>query len=272
MPDYIDKKGVERLLEKERKIDEVVNSMIKDPRVKNILFGDANPDSYFIKLNPIGSVYRLINLVFIFFYAVYTQEKISNSKELITNERVLNNLDRLYISQHFSLEFVLFVLEELQIDSELQRNYEIKKLINSNFKLSKWKEVIQIFSISDRMVEITKKEQLKMMVETIEALPLLQYLSLDLCEAEKNVTFSLRGFKGEAVEYPAYDLVYYEKSSGQSFYLKDLNNEDEGLRLDYYLFDNSEIHTLRYSDNRESKTNTILKYLFNQNVKKKVTL
>lgn len=174
-------------IDKEFQIKKSIVSLIKDKNLKMYLFELEPPyDDETIKEDIIFDhqvVEKIIYLLFMFYYSLYLKQKEDISNKYIKNKRVITNFDKLFINQEISLDFMLFILSELQITRD---NTDFLK---DDLPVTEWKKELNLYRSKSKAIGKSQIDILEKLYKTIKSAPILQMLKLIFVENDENSVF-----------------------------------------------------------------------------------
>ena len=174
-------------LEEKNKIKKEIVSLIRDDNLRIYLFDTDTPygeeeiteEIYF----GYQIVEKIIYLLFMLYYSLYIDQKKGMHNNYIKNKRVLRNFDKLFISQEISLDFMLFILSELQIVRDNSELLIDKMLFND------WKQELQLYQKTSKSNVKSELELLRKILKIVQSAPILTKLELVYDENNENKVF-----------------------------------------------------------------------------------
>ncbi len=217
-----------------------VNAKIKDPALKELLFGMDEVEGTDIK--GIGVLYKMMTFTFMFAYAKYKYDR--DSKKLYADtpnaKRVIDAFECIYNGEDVGLDLIIYVLTEMQLDviSAGERSY-FKGIFENRNKLQMpvLRTVIGTWLQSIKRAEQREDVLLGYFIGLFENFAVLR--NVTLIEGEDGY-FSF-DFEPYGCEIPSYALI--KKGEHDSFfYLASYEvSANHRCRLTYYTFAGSEI-------------------------------
>ena len=218
-----------------------VNEKIKDPLLKEVLFGMDDIEGEDIK--GIGVLYKMMTFTFMFTYAKYKYDRDHKKfrAETTNTKRVVDAFDCIYNGEDIGLDLIVYVLTEMQLDviSVGERSY-FKDIIGTNNKIQipVLRNVIGTWLQSIKRAEQREDVLLQYFVGLFENFKLLRTLNL-VEDEEGYISYNFEPYENTI---PSYCLI--KKGDGDSFfYLSSYENNASNhlCRLEYNVFAGTEI-------------------------------
>lgn len=218
-----------------------VNEKIKDPLLKEVLFGMDDIEGEDIK--GIGVLYKMMTFTFMFTYAKYKYDRDHKKfrAETTNTKRVVDAFDCIYNGEDIGLDLIVYVLTEMQLDviSVGERSY-FKDIIGTNNKIQipVLRNVIGTWLQSIKRAEQREDVLLQYFVGLFENFKLLKTLNL-VEDEEGYISYNFEPYENTI---PSYCLI--KKGDGDSFfYLSSYENNASNhlCRLEYNVFAGTEI-------------------------------
>lgn len=218
-----------------------VNEKIKDPLLKEVLFGMDDIEGEDIK--GIGVLYKMMTFTFMFTYAKYKYDRDHKKfrAETTNTKRVVDAFDCIYNGEDIGLDLIVYVLTEMQLDviSVGERSY-FKDIIGTNNKIQipVLRNVIGTWLQSIKRAEQREDVLLQYFVGLFENFKLLRTLNL-VEDEEGYISYNFETYENTI---PSYCLI--KKGDGDSFfYLSSYENNASNhlCRLEYNVFAGTEI-------------------------------
>lgn len=218
-----------------------VNEKIKDPLLKEVLFGMDDVEGEDIK--GIGVLYKMMTFTFMFTYAKYKYDRDHKKfrAETTNTKRVVDAFDCIYNGEDIGLDLIVYVLTEMQLDviSVGERSY-FKDIIGTNNKIQipVLRNVIGTWLQSIKRAEQREDVLLQYFVGLFENFKLLKTLNL-VEDEEGYISYNFEPYENTI---PSYCLI--KKGDGDSFfYLSSYENNASNhlCRLEYNVFAGTEI-------------------------------
>ncbi len=218
-----------------------VNEKIKDPLLKEVLFGMDDIEGEDIK--GIGVLYKMMTFTFMFTYAKYKYDRDHKKfrAETTNTKRVVDAFDCIYNGEDIGLDLIVYVLTEMQLDviSVGERSY-FKDIIGTNNKIQipVLRNVIGTWLQSIKRAEQREDVLLQYFVGLFENFKLLRTLNL-VEDEEGYISYNFESYENTI---PSYCLI--KKGDGDSFfYLSSYENNASNhlCRLEYNVFAGTEI-------------------------------
>ena len=217
-----------------------VNAKIKDPALKEFLFGIDDLEGSDIK--GISVLYKMMTFSFMFAYAKYKYDR--DTKKIHTTtpnaKRVIDAFECIYNGEDVTLDLVIYVLTEMQLDviSVGERSY-FRPFFNgkTDIQIPSLKSVISIWLQSAKRAEQNEKVLLGYFVALFENFTYLRDVSI-IEDEEKCLAFGYEPYKDTI---KSYSLIKKEDSES-FFYLSSYEVTMNHLcRLTYQCFDGKAI-------------------------------
>lgn len=217
-----------------------VNSKIKDPVLKELLFGMDEVEGSDIK--GIGVLYKMMTFTFMFTYAKYKYDR--DTKRLRSDtpnaRRVIDAFECVYNGEDVGLDLIIYVLTEMQLDiiSMGDRSYFKGIFENKNkLQIPVLRNVIGTWLQSIKRAEQRDDVLLSYFIGLFENFSILRNVTL---VEEENGAFAFE-FEPYGAIIPSYSLVK-KGEEGDFFYLATYETTANHMcRLTYYVFAGLEI-------------------------------
>ena len=155
-------------------IEEQTKGFFKSDIVVKAIFGTEKTELIFFKDSLTPYCLRMIELTFILFYLIWRNEDLR--KKYIGSHRVSAYFEKVYDTQTINIDFIIFVLIELQIYSQGNKGEPIETLIRGDESIYRWKDAIKGYIHSYRKRERNLELLQEMYCHLLRSFPILGLL------------------------------------------------------------------------------------------------
>lgn len=252
-----------------QEVVEEINSLVRDDEVKNWLFDTKFLDFDNINSNIVKTVNKLIHLLFYVFYSSYLDNNISDNIAIFQNPRVKKNFEKLFKTQKLNIDFMFFIITELQIDSNISEAQNCMHILNNSFSYQYWKRKVKFTFKSSRSIN-GKSKELESLILTLRSTPLLKILKIKTNDTTGSFEFSLSDIGFPEIIIDSYNMIYLNEEDNYYYSLYNMKviNDVEYVPI-YKVLSNDPLFQENPNLRKDSKINFMIDFLYRKVAMKK---